>query len=259
MNMPLKNSKIKLGNYNNLAKAYRESRPGYSDNIIHLLNFFLLSKNKRIKSLELGSGTGIFTKKIVKISHKVIGVEICKEMIANAYKHKNVKYLNCSANNILLKEKFDIFFSASSFHWFKNSKITKLVNKNLKDKGLFLICYNSRDISKNTFLKKLEKKIYSLNKKFKSRMSSGQSDFVRKKIIDFSKKSQLNGPLFFEFKHSEKFSKKRYLKVWESSNEFRYHLGYENFKKFLILENLNFPKKSINVKYINKCWLLQKK
>jgi len=49
------------------------------------------------------------------------------------------------------------------------------------------------------------------------------------------------------------------LKVWESSNEFRYRLGYENFKKFLIWANLNFPKKSINVKYINKCWLLQKK
>jgi SAM-dependent methyltransferase len=191
-------SKIQLGCYDSLAKAYRFSRPSYSKDIIKLLKFFL-SNYKRIKSLDLGSGTGIFTKEIAKISYHVTGVELSKEMIKNAYKLKNVKYLNQSADNISFKEKFDIFSSASCFHWFNNSKIVKLVNANLKDNGLFIICYNSRKISKNPFLKKVEKKIYSLNKNFKSRISSGQSNFVKKKIIDFAKKSKLKGPIFFEF------------------------------------------------------------
>lgn len=164
-------------------------------------------------------------------------------MIKEANKIRNVKYLNSSVDNIYLKEKFDIISSASSFHWFNNFKLAKLINKNLKDKGFFLICYNSRKISKNLFLKKVEKKIYSLNKKFKSRVSSGQSDFVRKKIIDFGKKSRLNGPIYFEFTHFEKFSKKRYFTVWESSNEFRNKLSNEKYKKFLKWLNLNFPKK----------------
>ena len=251
-------NKIKLGNFNNLAKAYRESRPGYSKNIIYILKSFLSSSNTKIKSLDLGSGTGIFTKEIAKISYHVIGVELSKEMIKNAYKLKNVKYLNSSADSIRFKEKFDIFSSASCFHWFNNSKIAKLVNTNLKDKGLFLICYNSRKVSKNPFLKKVEKKIYSLNKNFKSRISSGQSDFVKKKIIDFTKESKLKGPIYFEFSHFEKFSKKRYFKVWESSNEFRNKLDNENYKIFLNWLNLNFPKKGINAEYVNKCWLLQK-
>ena len=250
--------KIKLGNFNSLAKAYRQSRPGYSEEIIYLLKSFFSSSNKKIKSLDLGSGTGIFTKEIAKISYHVTGVELSKEMIKNAYKLKNVKYLNSSVESISFKEKFDIFSSASCFHWFNNSKLAKLVNANLKDNGLFIICYNSRKISKNPFLKKVEKKIYSLNKNFKSRISSGQSDFVKKKIIDFTKKSKLKGPIYFEFSHFEKFSKKRYFTVWESSNEFRNRLGNENYKNFLNWLNLNFTKKSINTEYVNKCWLLQK-
>ena len=251
-------SKIQLGNFDKLAKAYRESRPGYSKDIFFLLKSLLSSSRQKITSLDLGSGTGLFTKEIAKISYHVTGVELSKEMIKNAYKLKNVKYLNSSANSISFKEKFDIFSSASCFHWFNNSKIAKLVNTNLKDNGLFLICYNSRKISKNPFLKKVEKKIYSLNKNFKSRISSGQSDFVKKKIIDFTKKSKLKGPIYFEFSHFEKFSKKRYFTVWESSNEFRNKLGNENYKIFLNWLNLNFPKKGINAEYVNKCWLLQK-
>ena len=250
--------KIELGNFNNLAKAYRSSRPGYSKKIINLLKFFLPPGNKKINSLDLGSGTGLFTKEIAKISSHVTGVELSNEMIANACKLKNVKYLNFSADKVRLKKKYDIFSSASCFHWFNNNRMAKLTNTNLKDNGFFIICYNSRKISKNSFLKKVEKKIYSLNKNFKSRISSGQSDFVKKKIIDFAQKSKLRGPIYFEFTHFEKFSKKRYFTVWESSNEFRSKLGHENYLTFLNWLNLNFPQKGINAEYVNKCWLLQK-
>lgn len=251
-------NQIQLGNFNKLAKAYRQSRPGYSKDIFNLLKYILSSNNKKIKSLDLGSGTGIFTKEIAKFSHKVIGVELSKGMIANAYKIKNIKYLNSSADNVILEEKFDLFSSASCFHWFDNSKIAKLVNNNLKKNGFYIICYNTRKISKNLFLKKVEKKIINLNKKFKSRVSSGQSNFVKKKILDFSKKSQLSGPIYFEFMHCENFSKKRYFTVWESSNEFRNKLGQKNYKVFMEWLDINFPKKGIEAEYINKCWLFQK-
>ena len=69
-------NKIKLGNFNNLAKAYRESRPGYSKDIINLLKSFFPSRNKKIKSLDLGSGTGLFTKEIAKLSYHVTGIEL---------------------------------------------------------------------------------------------------------------------------------------------------------------------------------------
>lgn len=73
--------KIKLVSFNSLAKPYRQARPGYSKYIIHLLKSLLLLRNKIINTLDLGSGIGIFTKEISKISDRVIGVELSKEMI----------------------------------------------------------------------------------------------------------------------------------------------------------------------------------
>ena len=118
--------KISLGNFNNLAKQYKNSRPGYSDKITKLLKLILL-ENKTIYSLDLGSGTGIFSKELSKISKKVIGVEISNEMIRNAYKLKKVKYINKSVNQFKIDKKFNIISAASCFHWFNNQKLSKLV------------------------------------------------------------------------------------------------------------------------------------
>lgn len=249
---------IKLGNFNLLASAYKKSRPGYSNKILHLIQSLQFYNSSKISCLDLGSGTGIFTKQLAKISDKVVGVELSKEMIKNAYKIKNVRYINESANKVNFDQKFDVFTAASCFHWFNDFKISKLVKKNLKQYGYFLICYNSRDISGDVFLNKVENKIFSLSKKFNSRISSGQSNFVKKKINKFTKLSKLKGPLYFEFSHVENFSKKRYFTVWESSNEFRSKLGEENYNVFLSWLDQNFPNKGIKAKYKNKCWLLQK-
>jgi SAM-dependent methyltransferase len=249
---------IKLGNFDSLAYSYRVSRPGYSKKIVNLMKSLPYKNPKIITSLDLGSGTGIFTKEIAKISHKVIGVELSKEMIANSHKIKNVEYKNISVNKLKINKKFDIFSAASCFHWFDNYKVASLVKRSLKQNGYFLVCYNSRDISKNSFLKKVEKKIISLSKTFKTRISSGQSKFVENKVLNFSKISKLSNPFYLEFNHSEKFSKKRYFTVWESSNEFRNKLGKKNYLIFLEWLEKNFPSNGINAEYINKCWLLQK-
>lgn len=248
--------KIYLGNFNNLAKQYRISRPGYTDKITKVLKL-ILSSSKEIHSLDLGSGTGIFTKELSKISKKVVGVEMSKEMIKNAYNLKNVNYINKPVEHFNINKKFDIISAASCFHWFDDKKLSRLLNSNLKKKGIFIIGYNSRDISKNKFLIKVEKKIYELNKNFKKRISSGNSNFVENKIKRFVKISKIKGPIYFEFVHYEKFSKKRYFSVWDSSNEMRNKLGekkYNLFKKWL---DINFKSKYIKARYINKFWIFQ--
>ena len=100
---------IKLGNFNLLASAYKKSRPGYSNKILHLIQSLQFYNSSKISCLDLGSGTGIFTKQLAKISDKVVGVELSKEMIKNAYKIKNVRYINESANKVNFNQKFDVF------------------------------------------------------------------------------------------------------------------------------------------------------
>ena len=250
--------KILLGNFDQLAKSYGKSRPHYSNQITKFL-VSIFDKDNSIVTLDLGSGTGIFSRQLAKISKQVIGIEISKEMIKNAYKTNNIKYINSSVNNVKINKKFDLITSASCFHWFYNIKIKKLIQSNLKEGGYFFITYNSRNIQGDAFLIKVEKKIISINDSFKNRISSGSSEFVNKKIINFAKISKIDGPIFFQFQHNEKFSLQRYLNVWDSSNEFRNKLGERNysiFKDWLIKE---FPTGGITARYINRCWLLQKK
>ena len=249
--------KIVLGKFDKLAVAYKKSRPGYSQNLKTILSLFFQGR-KNLKVIDLGSGTGIFTKLLTSISKKVIGVEESNEMILNAHKNNKIKYVNQKVESIKLKSKFHIISSASSFHWLDNKKLVNLVNSNLMNGGIFFICYNTRDISNNKYLKKVEKKIFSLNSKFKSRVSSGSSSFVKNKILKFKKLSKLYGPLYLEFIHFETFSKKRYLSVWESSNELRNKLGEKNYQNFIKWIDKSFPNNKITAKYLNKCWILQK-
>ena len=249
--------KITLGKFDKLAKAYKSSRPNYSNETINLLKLFL-NKNKDISSLDLGCGTGIFTRKLSTISKKVIGVDMSYEMIKNANKNKKITYHNKKVENMKLNQKFDIISSASSFHWFDNKKISKIINFHLKDKGFFLIIYNTRNISSNNFLKKVEKKIISLNSNFKKRKSSGSSKFVSNKIAQFKRISKLSGPIKLDINHEEFFTKKRYFNVWKSANEFRNRIGIKNYDKFFDWLNNSFPKKGLKAHYINKCWIFQK-
>ena len=249
---------INLGDYNSLAKSYRKSRPNYATEIKGILKL-IISNESKISTLDLGSGTGIFSKLISQISKEVVGIELSKEMIKNAYKSKKIKYINSSVEKLKLKKKFNLITSASSFHWFDNTKLRKIIKSNLTKNGVFFITYNSRVINKNPFLIKVEKKIYSLNKSFKKRVSSGSSKFVETKINNFTKISNLKGPIYLEFFHHEKFSLKRYLTVWDSSNEFRNKLGEKNYELFKTWIKKNFPKEGIIAGYQNKSWLLQKR
>jgi ubiquinone/menaquinone biosynthesis C-methylase UbiE len=187
--------KILLGKFDRLAKSYRKSRPHYSNKIIIFLK--TIFNNKKIISLDLGSGTGIFSRQLAKISKQVVGIEISKEMIKNAYKINNIKYINSSVNSIRINKKFDLITAASCFHWFNNFRISKIIQNSLKEGGYFFITYNSRVICNDAFLSKVEKKIISFNSSFKNRVSSGSSEFVNKKIINFTKISKMNGPIFF--------------------------------------------------------------
>lgn len=249
--------KVVLGNFDDLAHLYKNSRPGYSDDIIRLLKIITRNISGGVRSLDLGCGTGIFTREISKISDQVLAIDLSYEMIRHAYKLNNVKYINTSIENLNSKKKFNLITAASSFHWFDNIKLSDLINKSLKKNGYFLICYNSRDINQNLFLKKVEKKIQLLSQSFRSRVSSGQSNFVEKKINSFSKISKLKNCFKIDFHHEEKFTKKRYFSVWKSSNEFRNKLNPQQQLNFFEFLHKNFPGHYIKVKYINKCWIFQ--
>ena len=225
--------KIGLGNYDNLAKSYSKFRPSYSSESINFLKILIPKKDRNL-CLDLGAGTGIFSRKLSKIFNKVYAAEVSKFMIMEGKKskNKNIKWINSKAEKINIKSKrFKLVTAASCFHWFDNRSLAKkLIPLMTKNSFLFII-YNSRNTKFDKFSRSVEKKLKSLNTSFfKKRISSGQSPNTLKKINSFVKITKFTKPIIFNLTHFEKFSKKKYIGAWLSSNEVRARMGERNYK-----------------------------
>ena len=92
------------------------------------------------------------------------------------------------------------------------------------------------------------------------------TDNVSKKILKKHRKidvlinnAGITLPNKNNLKNFEKFSKKKYIGAWLSSNEVRARMGEKNFEIFINwLNEIIKPKMKIKTQYINTCFILQK-
>ncbi len=112
--------------------------------------------------LDVGCGTGYFTKEIRKLTAgKVIGIDPSTEMLSKAY--KNCKDLNIifhrkSAEEIDYINCFDVIFCNSAFQWFKDpKKAVKNFFKALKKGGRVGIQSPATQNYSPNFIKAIEK------------------------------------------------------------------------------------------------------
>jgi SAM-dependent methyltransferase len=200
----------------------------------------IIKKKKKLKILELGCGTGNYTKKLVPYAKKIIAIDRSKYMISEA-KKKNIKKTNFlvrEIKNLNFKNyKFDLiisFFHILSYQT-KKFEIKKFfeLSKYLNNGGYFLFDYwfengvnylNPKITNKFFNINKLEiqrKVIPSWNKKnkvitSKILISLKKNDKIIKKINEFH-------PMrYFSINEIEKYANKSQLKLLS-------HLG-ENFK-----------------------------
>ena len=59
------NEKIKLGDFSQLAKKYK-NRPSYSNEILNEILDEIKKPNKKIQAIDAGAGTGIFSRMLLK-------------------------------------------------------------------------------------------------------------------------------------------------------------------------------------------------
>ncbi len=134
----------------------------YDANIYDGLNTFLsdlqfyknwIPKDKNAEILELCCGSGRLTVPIAKDGQKITGVDNSKSMLEQAkIKAKNEKleicFIEADVRNLDLTNKYDLIFIPfnSIHHLYQNQDLfdtLKVVNKHLKDDGIFIFdCYN---------------------------------------------------------------------------------------------------------------------
>ena len=130
--------------FNNFAKYYDliYKSKDYEKEVDFLENIFESIHYEPQKILEVGCGTGNYTRILLERGYKVIALDTSENMLKIARKKCACKFINGDIGDIAINEKFDacIAMFAVIGYITKNSDITKALNnihRHLKPKGIF--------------------------------------------------------------------------------------------------------------------------
>ncbi|MGJ8527519.1 class I SAM-dependent methyltransferase [Maritalea sp.] len=132
--------------YQSAADRYQRGRPDYSPKILNWLREELgIERNSTV--LDLGAGTGKFTKRLVEICDNVIAVEPVAEMRGQLAKVlPNVKTFEGTSTQIPLDDaSVDFVICAQSFHWFSTPETMTELHRVLKPNGRLGLVWNVRN------------------------------------------------------------------------------------------------------------------
>lgn len=123
----------------------------------------MLEKNKELKILDIGCGTGQLINEIRQQFHSVnyLGIDVAENMIDIAKKNnegENIKFKTCSIETFDSKDKYDIIICTHAFPYFPNKEeMMKKISSLCNEEGQVIIVNSStnslKDLIINFFLK----------------------------------------------------------------------------------------------------------
>lgn len=128
--------------------SYERGRPEYPQEAIDfLIETLQISPTSFV--LDLGAGTGKFTKLLNRSKATVIAVEPVEGMIRKFQSlYPDIKVLKGSAEDIPLENNtVDAVIAAQAFHWFNGPSALKEIHRVLKPNGKLGLIWNVRDES----------------------------------------------------------------------------------------------------------------
>jgi ubiquinone/menaquinone biosynthesis C-methylase UbiE len=128
--------------------SYERGRPEYPQEAIEfLVNNLQINKSSMV--VDLGAGTGKFTKFLLPFSNHVVAVEPVEGMrVKFTSLYPDLKILNGSAEKLPLDDQsVDAVIVAQAFHWFDGPKALQEIHRVLKQKGKLGLIWNARDES----------------------------------------------------------------------------------------------------------------
>lgn len=132
--------------YAKAAGTYSTGRPGYPAEVGGWITQ-TLSIGPGVKVLDLGAGTGKFTKLLAETGADIIAADPVPEMLAELKATlPNVETLVAQAERLPLPDaSVDVITCAQCFHWFANEHAVAEITRVLKPGGLWGLIWNSRD------------------------------------------------------------------------------------------------------------------
>lgn len=125
------------------AEIYAKYRPSYPVEFIN----WLYERTGAKTVADIGAGTGIFTKCLLKKDWEITAVEPNDDMLSELTRAlgNDVKIVKASAENTDLQSNcFDLITVAQAFHWFDKDKFKTECKRILKVGGFLAVVFNSR-------------------------------------------------------------------------------------------------------------------
>jgi SAM-dependent methyltransferase len=128
------------------ATDYEQGRPGYpADAIDTLVRACDIDDGTVI--VDLGAGTGKFTRELFGVSHQVVAIEPVAAMRAVfEERYPGARILDGTAEDIPLPEQSaDVITVAQAFHWFDHGPALDEISRLVRPGGWLVLIWNTRD------------------------------------------------------------------------------------------------------------------
>lgn len=251
--------KLKAGEFTGLATFYSENRPNYSNSVLSSLLGLFEHKISNLKVIDVGAGTGIWTRMIYDKGVKSLkAIEPNLDMLTQGKKdslNKKINWFQGNAEHIHEDDSsVDWITMASSFHWADFDKAVKEFYRVLKPQGIFTALWNPRLIEVNPLLVEIEEFLSSLKPDIK-RVSSGRSGITETLYQKLWESKYFEDVIYIEGRHDIEMTTERYIGAWKSVNDLRVQLGEQSFKKFLeFIEKKISNEEIIKATYLTRSW-----
>lgn len=215
-----------LGDFTAQADAYQRSRPGYPEQLLGTL-VAEASVETGDSVVDLGAGTGIFTKMLVGQGFAVTAVDPNEAMMHQA-DLQGVRWVNGTFEETLLPSQSQNWaVAAQAFHWADPQLALPEIRRILKPDSVFTVIWNNRAKESSEIVKCTEELIHRHVPEFDEAYRNKNWASVLESTGDFTFLSHRMAS------HTVAMSRDRYLELWRSHNRLNHIAGPNRFASIL--------------------------
>ncbi|MFI1681967.1 class I SAM-dependent methyltransferase [Streptomyces sp. NPDC020607] len=255
--MTTTSTKLKHGDFTDLAKDYSKYREGYATSVRDALIGLVGRPAAELDAVDVGAGTGLWTRIVADGGFRsVTAVEPNDNMRAEGISDSegySITWRKGQGEQTGLADgSADLISMASSFHWVDFEVGTAEFCRVLRPGGWFVALYNPRLIEVNPVLVDIENELKRLMGERK-RITSAHPQMIKELSDKFNASPRFDDVVVLEGRHSVEQSIDHYIGLWQSVNDVRVQLGVDKFEQFLdyIRERLADAKK-LEVTYLTR-------
>ncbi|VVC03219.1 Ubiquinone/menaquinone biosynthesis C-methyltransferase UbiE [Candidatus Burarchaeum australiense] len=252
----------KAADYTGMGEKYRKYRQGYSELVLDVLLNYTGVLRKKGTVVDVGAGTGIWTRQLAMRGLHCIAVEPNADMMANGKIYSgdltNVTWRAGAAEETGLPDATaDWVTMASAFHWSDAKRSIPEFHRILKKGGYLTLLWNPLVKEDDPVQMAVEEIIQRNVPGFSREFRSGED----------SRRLMLAGGFFedvIELRHQHEalVSRENYVSAWKAANHLKTEAekrGPKVFDKIISeIEGLLKDKKELSVPYLTKAWTARK-